>query len=326
MFDWNRARPRNALMRPGVTFQDETLRDGIQNPSIVDPTLAEKLELVSLMDQLGIQRANVGLPASSRRNFEDSLALCREIAQSRLAIRPVAAGRTVVADVTAVVEVSQRAGIAVEVYTFIGSSAIRQLVESWDVAFLCRTTRDAVAAVTRAGLSACFVTEDTTRATPKTLRSLWAAAIDAGAQRLCLTDTVGYATPDGVRSLLGFTRDILLELGVSDRVGIDWHGHDDRGLALDNALTALEHGADRIHGTALGIGERCGNTAMELVLHNLSLMGELTVDPDLLNRYCSAAARALHWRIPSSHVLAKGELGPCGCPATLPCSCPAPRQ
>jgi 2-isopropylmalate synthase len=302
IYDWNRARERRRLVRLGVTFQDETLRDGIQNPSVVDPPAGDKLELVHAMNALGIQRVNVGLPASSKRNRDDTEAACREIASARLAIRPVAAGRTVVADVTAIAEIAQRAGLAIEVYTFIGSSAIRQLVEAWDLAFLQQKSRDAVAAAVREGLSVCYVTEDTTRARPETLRALWQAAIDAGASRLCLTDTVGHGTPDGVRNLLRFAEDVCSEMGVPE-TGLDWHGHDDRGLALDNALTALEHGADRIHGTALGIGERCGNTAMEVLLYNLMLLGELELDVDRLLRYSRLAARALHWHVPAAHIL-----------------------
>lgn len=295
LFDWNRLKARQPLVRPGVSFQDETLRDGIQNPSVVDPSVGDKLELVFRMEELGIQRVNVGLPAASLRNFEDSAVLCREIERSGLAIRPVAAGRTVVADVHAIAEIAARAGSAVEVYTFIGSSAIRQLVEAWDLAFMERQTDRAVAAAVREGLAVCFVTEDTTRARPETLRALWRAAIEAGARRICLTDTVGHATPDGVRNLIHFASDVLLELGVAGEVGIDWHGHDDRGLALDDALTALECGADRIHATALGIGERCGNTNMELLLLNLSLMGELSIERAALERYSELAARALGW-------------------------------
>ncbi len=294
-FDWNRARPRLPLLAPQVTFQDETLRDGIQNPSVVDPCIADKIAIVHAMDALGIQRVNVGLPAASRKNFDDCVALCAEVESSRLAIRPVAAARTVLADVLAIAEVAARAGSAPEVYTFIGSSPIRQLVESWDLGFMQRQSAAAVGAAVREGLSACFVTEDTTRARPETLSALWRAAIGAGASRICLTDTVGHATPSGVKNLIGFARDVLAELGVSGKVGIDWHGHNDRGLSLDCALTALEAGADRIHATALGIGERSGNTAMELLLLNLSLLGELTIDPSKLDAYASLCARALGW-------------------------------
>jgi 2-isopropylmalate synthase len=302
VYDWNRARDRRRLVRAGVTFQDETLRDGIQNPSVVDPPVSDKLQMVHAIDAIGIQRVNVGLPASSTRNRDDTEAACREIASARLAVRPVAAGRTVVSDVTVIAEIAQRAGIPIEVYTFIGSSAIRQLVEAWDLAFLQHKTRDAVAAGVREGLAVCYVTEDTTRARPETLRALWHAAIDAGATRLCLTDTVGHGTPDGVRNLLRFAQDVCTELGVPE-TGLDWHGHDDRGLALDNALTALEHGADRIHGTALGIGERCGNTSMEVLLYNLMLLGELELDVERLLHYSRLAARALHWNVPAGHIL-----------------------
>src|SRR5262249_58070287 len=115
---------------------------------------------------------------------------------------------------------------------------------------------------------------------------------------LCLSDTVGHATPDGVRNLIGFTKNVIAGTGV--QVGIDWHGHNDRGLALENALWALEFGADRVHATALGIGERVGNAQMELVLLNLRLLGLLPAERDLtkLVEYCETVARAGHWQVP----------------------------
>ena len=145
------------------------------------------------------------------------------------------------------------------------------------------------------GVEVAYVTEDTTRAHPETLREIWKSALETGAKRLCLADTVGHATRDGVRNLVVFTRALIDETGIDD-VGLDWHGHNDRGLALDNALWALEYGIDRIHGCALGIGERTGNTPMELLLLNLWLQGELELgDPSALDRYCEVAARGCKW-------------------------------
>jgi 2-isopropylmalate synthase len=297
LWDWNAAAPRRRLLGPESALLDETLRDGIQNPSVRDPSAAEKLELLELMDGLGIQLVNVGLPAASRRNLDDCVALCRAIVDRRRAIRPVAAGRTVVGDVEAILRVADAAGAAPEAYLFIGSSPIRQLAESWDAAFLARSTEQAIDRATRAGLAACFVAEDTSRSRPEVLQTLWRAAIDAGARRICLADTVGHATPDGLRNLVMFAADIIRASGADVR--LDWHGHNDRGLALDNALWALELGVERIHATALGIGERTGNVSMELMLHNLRAMGELAgPSDDDLGRYCRRAARALGWHMP----------------------------
>jgi 2-isopropylmalate synthase len=303
VFDWNRVDPPRSWLRPGVTFLDETLRDGIQNPSVTDPDTRDKLELIHSMNDVGIHTVNVGLPAASRRSYEDALAACREIVDSGLRIRPVAAARTVTSDVEPILEIAQRAGIAVEVYTFVGSSPIRWFVESWDIAGLIESSARAIDLVVREGLSVCYVTEDTTRSRPAVLSALWKAAIERGAKRICLTDTVGHATKEGVKALVAFAKSTMLSAGAGD-IGIDWHGHNDRGLALDNAISALERGADRIHGTALGIGERAGNTPMELLLHNLFLHRELEgAGPAGLARYCETAARALRWDAPPGHPL-----------------------
>ncbi len=294
-YDWNASRGARRLVRPGVTFLDETLRDGIQCPSVVDPCLADKRALVHAMDALGIHYVNVGLPAASSRNRDDCEELCHEIVESRLAIRPIAAGRTLPTDLEPIAEISQRAGIEVMAYAFIGSSEIRKLVESWDVTSLVRKTTDALAFAARQGIPVCYVTEDTTRAHPRSLRTLWNAALDSGAKRLCLADTVGHVMRRGVRNLAIFARTVIDEHGSSD-IGLDWHGHNDRGLALDNALWALEYGVDRIHGTASGVGERTGNTCMELLLLNLWLSGELSFeDPAALDEYAALARRATNF-------------------------------
>ncbi|MCC6667767.1 MAG: 2-isopropylmalate synthase [Polyangiaceae bacterium] len=294
-YDWNRSRGVAKLMHAGVTFQDETLRDGIQNPSVIDPKIEDKLELIALMDRLGIHLVNVGLPAASPRNLQDSVAACQAIVEQRLAIRPVMAARTVVSDIVPIAEIQQRVGIPCVAYAFIGTSEIRKLAESWDIELIVKRSTEAIAFAVKEGVEVAYVTEDTTRARPETLREIWKSALETGARRLCLADTVGHATRDGVRNLVVFTRALIDETGI-DGVGLDWHGHNDRGLALDNALWALEYGIDRIHGCALGIGERTGNTPMELLLLNLWLQSELELpDPSALDRYCEVAARACRW-------------------------------
>ncbi len=302
IYDWNEVGRKGRLIPKNVTFFDETLRDGLQNPSVADPTIEAKLRLLHLMDKLGIHVADIGLPGSSKRAFDDCLRMCREITDHKLQIRVACAGRTVASDITPMVEISQRAGIPVEVYAFIGSSPIRQLAEEWDVDLIAKRSAEAIDVGVKAGLPVCYVTEDTTRSRPEVLSKLFKVAIDHGASRLCLCDTVGHATPDGVRNLVQFTKNIVSGAGAS--VGIDWHGHNDRGLALENALWALEFGADRVHGTALGIGERVGNAAMELILLNLKLLGLLDgQDLSAMLEYCNTAAQAVGWTIPINYPL-----------------------
>lgn len=303
IFDWNEVGRKGRLLPANATFLDETLRDGLQNPSVTDPSVDQKLEILHLMADLGIQGATAGLPSASKRAYEDVLRVCREVADHRMNIRVACAGRTVVSDITTIVELSQRAGIALEVMAFIGSSPIRQYAESWDVKFIADKSAEAIDVAVKAGLPVTYVTEDTTRSRPEALTTLFRTALDHGARRICLSDTVGHATPDGVRNLLQFTRNVLATGGHGD-VGIDWHGHNDRGLALENALWAFEFGADRVHATGLGIGERVGNVPMELLLLNLKLLGQLEGhDLTKLLDYCEAVSRALHWEIPANYPL-----------------------
>lgn len=302
IFDWNEVNRKGRILPKNATFFDETLRDGLQNPSVVDPGIDEKLKILHLMEDLGVHVADVGLPGSSKRAFEDVLRLCNEVVSCKMNIRIACAGRTVVGDITPMIELSQRAGIPVEVYAFIGSSPIRQFVESWDVDLIAKRSTEAIDVAVKAGLPVAYVTEDTTRSRPEVLTTLFRAAIDHGATRLCLSDTVGHATPDGVRNLIQFTKNVVAGTGAD--IGIDWHGHNDRGLALENAIWAFEYGADRVHATGLGIGERVGNAQMELLLLNLKLLGQLDgQDLTKLLEYCETIARAVNWDIPISYPL-----------------------
>ena len=301
-FDWNEVNRKGRFIPSGFTVFDETLRDGLQNPSVEDPPIEAKLTLVHLMEDLGIDVVNVGLPGSSKRAFDDVLRLCREVVDCKMKIKVACAGRTVVGDITPMIEVSQRAGIALDVYAFIGSSPIRQYAEEWDVALIAKRSAEAIDVAVRAGLRVAYVTEDTTRSRPEVLTTLFRAAIEHGASRLCLSDTVGHATPDGVRNLIAFTKDVIAGTGAKN-IGIDWHGHNDRGLALVNTLYALEYGADRVHATALGIGERVGNAQMELLLLNLKLLGLIDGDLTKLLEYCQTFADALKWPVPINYPL-----------------------
>ncbi|MEI8254894.1 MAG: 2-isopropylmalate synthase, partial [Deltaproteobacteria bacterium] len=203
IFDWNNVGRRYAPFGH-VEFFDETLRDGIQNPSVKDPSIDDKLELLHLMNSLGIHVADIGLPGSSKRAFDDVLRMCREVVDQKMSIRLACAGRTVPSDITPMVEISQRAGIQIEVYTFIGSSPIRALAEDWDLASMLKKSADAIDVGVKAGLPVCYVTEDTIRSKPEVLATMFKNAVDHGASRLCLCDTVGHATPDGVRALINF--------------------------------------------------------------------------------------------------------------------------
>ena len=299
--DWNRSETAFDWARIArVELDDETLRDGLQNPSVVDPPIEAKLRLLHLMDRLGIHTADVGLPGAGPRAVEAVTALSREIVDAKLSIRPNCAARTVLADVRPVAEISQAVGIPIEVCTFIGSSPIRQYAEGWTLERMLQTSEEAVTFAVREGLPVMMVTEDTTRARPEVLKALYGKAIEWGAKRLCLADTVGHATPDGTRALVRFVLEEIVKPSGED-VEVDWHGHRDRGFGLANTLAAIEAGATRVHGTALGVGERCGNTEMELILVNLALHGVHHADLTLLPEYSNLVAEAYRTPLSSSY-------------------------
>ena len=288
IYDWNLAGEVWDQPPFRIQFDDETLRDGLQSPSVLTPTIGQKIELLHLMDKLGIDTADIGLPGAGPHVVRDVTALAQEIVSSKLSIAANCAARTMVKDIEPVVDISQKVGLPIEVCTFIGSSPIRQYAENWNEQIMLEHTREAVTFAVTHGLQVMYVTEDTIRAHPATLRRLFLTAIECGAKRLCLCDTVGHATPSGVRNLLGFTNEVVQESGV--RVGIDWHGHSDRGLAVINTIAAIRAGASRVHGCAIGIGERVGNTPMDQLMVNLRLLGWIDNGLTALTEYCDKAS------------------------------------
>ncbi len=284
--------PRTAML------DDETLRDGLQSPSVIDPPTDIKVKILHLINSFGIETADVGLPGAGPRQREAVETLCREIADAKLSIKANCAARTMTVDIQPIADVVQKTGVPVEACVFIGSSPIRQYAEEWDLEHVLRLSREAVEFAVGEGLEVMYVTEDTIRAKPGDLRQLLSAGVEAGAKRLCLCDTVGAAVPKGVINLVSWVKTLLEELGVGDTVGIDWHGHRDRGLDVANTLAAIDAGATRVHGTALGIGERIGNTPMEQLLVNLKLLGWRDDDLTALPEYVETVSQAVGVPIP----------------------------
>jgi 2-isopropylmalate synthase len=290
-FDWTRAR---------VDLNDETLRDGLQSPSVTDPSLDVKKRLLHLMADLGIVAADIGLPGAGPRVVDQVRALATEIRDQKLPIAPNCAARTVITDIEPIVRISDEVGIKIEAATFIGSSPIRQYTEGWTVDRIVAASEEAVTYAVKHGLPVMYVTEDTTRARPETLKALYGAAINCGATRICLADTVGHATPAGVKALIEFVKKEIVQ---TNPVKIDWHGHRDRGMGLINCLAAIEAGVDRVHATALGVGERVGNAEMDLLIVNLKLLGAHPGGADIrkLPEYCRLVADAVGVPIPVNY-------------------------
>ncbi len=301
IYDWNTSGHAVSPPMRRVALHDETLRDGIQCPSVYDPDIESKFEIVRLLDRVGVETVNVGLPGAGPRAVDDVTRLVELIRDEGLAIKPTCAARTHPNDIQPIIDVSQKTGVPIEIMTFLGTSPIRLYAEGWDEARLEGLTRTAVRMGRDAGLPTSFVTEDTVRSQPTTLKRLFEAAVQEGATGLVLCDTCGHATTNGVFNLIHWTHNLLLGMGVRDTVTIDWHGHNDRGHGLTNALYAIEAGADRVHGTVLGIGERVGNTALDQVLVNLKLLGVEERDLGSLAELVDKVALACHWDVPVNY-------------------------
>jgi len=299
IYDWNTAGTAEVTPARPVMLNDETLRDGLQSPSVRAPDIDEKIRILHLIDSLGIDTADIGLPGAGPHVVRDVDRLAREIVDGHLRVQANCAARTLEADIAPIADIAQRTGLAIECCTFIGSSPIRQFTEDWPLDKLQRLTEAAVSFAVRQGLVVMYVTEDTTRADPESLRRLYTTAIRAGAKRLCIADTVGHATPAGARAVVRFVQSIVDEGGGG--IGIDWHGHRDRDFAVANSLAAMEAGATRLHGAAIGIGERVGNTPMDLLLVNLVLMGNRQADLSKLTEYAAAVSEACRVPLPSNY-------------------------
>jgi 2-isopropylmalate synthase len=299
VYDWNMIEPAMAAPNRHIGFDDETLRDGLQSPSVSEPPVEQKIELLHLMNALGIDTADIGLPGAGGTHAAGVERLAREISDQKLKIRPNCAARTHRNDILPIIEISQRVGIPIEACTFIGSSAVRFYAEDWTLDKLLKMTEEAVSFAVGQGIPVMYVTEDTTRANPEVIRALYTTAIQCGARAVCVCDTVGHSTPDGARAVVRFVKTIIEEQG--GKIRLDWHGHQDRGLGVINSVAAIQGGADQVHGSALGIGERVGNTPMDQLLVNLKLMGWIDNDLSRLGEYCETASRACNWSIPYNY-------------------------
>jgi isopropylmalate/homocitrate/citramalate synthase len=303
IYDWNKNYPPSLLPPGPVLLNDESLRDGLQSPSVRDPSIPEKIEILHLMEALGINALDLGLPGAGPRAVEAVTALAREITAHKMKIQPNCAARTHENDIRPIAEIVQKTGLRIEAATFIGSSPIRRFTEGWTDDFLLQTTEKAVKYAVSLGLDVMYVTEDTSRCDPETVKRLYATAINCGARAICICDTAGHATPMGALALVRFVIEQVVKPS-GGKIRVDWHGHSDRGLAIANSMAAIVAGANCVHGCAIGLGERVGNTQIDQMLVNLKLMGLAPWDQqDLtkLKHYCQAVSRATGVPIPANY-------------------------
>lgn len=299
IYNWNDVGRQKPILNTPVELCDETLRDGIQSPSVVDPPVEVKLRMVELMDRLGIHIADIGLPAASDRAYNDVLKIATHIRDQNMELKANCAARTLACDIAPIADIQNKVGIPITAYIFLGTSPIRQTAEEWSLDKLLKTSEEAVKFAQNENVEVAFVTEDTTRSSPQTLDKLFRHVISLGTRRLVLCDTVGHATPDGVFNLIKWTKGLIKHSRAD--VKLDWHGHNDRGLGVVNAIFAAEHGCERIHGTCLGVGERIGNTAIDQLIVNLKLMGHYPLDVSQLSDYVHLTSQACKVDIPYNY-------------------------
>jgi len=303
IYDWNQMDVAKLRPTGPVLLNDESLRDGLQSPSVRDPSIAEKIQILHLMEALGINSLDLGLPGAGPRALADCEALAHEIVRNQLKIRANCAARTHENDIRPIAEIVQRTGLNIQAATFIGSSPIRRYTEGWTDDFLLDTTEKAVKYTVSLGLDSMYVTEDTSRCDPEMVKRLYSTAINCGARAIVICDTAGHATPMGAFALVRFVLEEVVKPS-GENIRVDWHGHCDRGLAIANSMAALMAGADCVHACALGIGERVGNTQMDQMLVNLKLMSiPPWIEQDLtkLKEYCQAVSKATGVPIPANY-------------------------
>jgi len=306
IYDWNKNHPPGLKPSGPILLNDESLRDGLQSPSVRDPSIPEKIEILHLIEALGINSLDLGLPGAGTRAVEAVTALAREIVAHKMKIRANCAARTHENDVRPIAEIVEKTGLPIEAATFIGSSPIRRFTEGWSDDFLLHTTEKAIKYAVSLGLDVMYVTEDTSRCDPETVKRLYSTAIECGARAICVCDTAGHATPMGVLALVRFVIDEVVKPS-REKIRVDWHGHSDRGLSIANSMAAIIAGANCVHGCAIGLGERVGNTQIDQMLVNLKLMGIPPWDQqDLtkLKEYCQAVSRATGVPIPRNYPVA----------------------
>jgi isopropylmalate/homocitrate/citramalate synthase len=307
IFDWNKVDydiSRDSNNHPhGIWFDDETLRDGLQSPSARNPTISQKIELLTYMEKLGIQKVDLGLPGAGPFHVEHIDAMLSHIDENNFSIRPGAAVRTLMNDIQPLVDLQQKHGIEIQASAFLGTSPIRQFTEGWTIDKLLSTMEKAVSFAVENEVPVMFVTEDTTRSKPEDVKMIYQRAMELGVRRLCVCDTCGHVTPNGVKKLLNFIdEEVIKDSGyMRSEIEVNWHGHQDRGLGVANNIAAVEAGADVIHGTALGVGERAGNAPLDQTLVNLKLMGAIDNDLTLLNEYVKKANEYIEVPLPHNY-------------------------
>lgn len=232
-------------LRREIGIYDTTLRDGEQTVGVALGPDA-KLEIAQALDRLGVERIEAGFPRVS----EDDARAIQLILAAGLDAEIWGFSRAVQADIELLAGLGVGSAI-IEAPVSDGKLSAYGLTREVVTARVVGTIRYAV----DKGIRVCFFGVDGSRADPAFLERIYTTAIQAGAQEIALVDTLGVAAPEAVAEMVKAARG-----WVGNDHSIHWHGHDDFGLATAGSIEAVRAGADWIHGTINGMGERAGNT------------------------------------------------------------------
>lgn len=241
---------QNMNLADEIYILDTTLRDGEQTPGVA-LTVDDKIQIAQKLDNLGVDKIEVGFPASSKGELISS----KQIKSLNLSSTVVGLARSVKNDIDAVLDADLD-----YIHTFIGTSPLhRDYKLKMSKETTISTAVEAVEYAKDHGLSVEFSAEDATRTERDFLFEIYRDVVDAGADFLDIPDTVGILTPI-------ITRDLITDIKSNFKTPISVHFHNDFGLATANTLTAIECGANQAHVTVNGIGERTGNTSLEEIV------------------------------------------------------------
>ena len=248
---------------------DTTLRDGEQTPGVA-LTVDEKIQIAQKLNNLGVDKIEVGFPAASKGEIESS----KRIVSMDLDSTLVGLSRSLKKDIDSILDSNLE-----YVHSFIGTSPLhRDYKLKMSPEEIIETAVDAIEYAKDHGLTVEFSAEDATRTERDFLFEVYSSVIDAGADFLDVPDTVGVLTPV-------FTRDLITDIKNNFKTPISVHFHNDFGLATANTLTAIECGANQAHVTVNGLGERTGNCSLEELVITLKVAYGIDLNLDTTRLY-----------------------------------------
>ncbi len=287
-----------------ISLVSEDLRDGLHGIKKY-PSDEGMLRYILLLHELGVRNFTVGIYPGPDNKIDKSIKSILSSLHKQLPnVVPIVLTMASQEGIDWLVTCKQL-NPKLQAIIFMGTAPSRLLVEEWEKSYVLERLAWATSEATvQHKIEVIGATEHTTQTPPDFLREIIETVVKHGAKYFCIADTIGTARPVGVLRIIRFTKQILADIGANS-VQVDWHGHDDLGNGLSNAMTAIKAGANRLHTVARGIGERAGNTRMESVLlncteilkeHNKPVPWNMTLLHEILGAYDT-----LTQHLPPSH-------------------------